>query len=545
MAPMGVQGDLGTMELADLLQNLELHGKSGTLSVDTETSSASFYFDNGKLILFGAPERPSLVDVLVGSGLVSTEALERARKKRKRTRKSLGDVLVELDEVDQEALVHLAQARLLSDACETIILAHGQFKFTPGGIPRGVFDPEERRLGLSLPAGPLLLEAARREDHWKMIRSRIPSDSAHFKLGRKPRIEGSPEKQGLAEALLERLDGTISVGEVLAPFPHQRFEAYELLAEFAAQGAIRLVGPDDMAKIAREIESFDPERAWDLLTRGLSRDPQNVDLLEEIARTAEDREETERAVDALKMLAHLCAESGRQPDATDALARAAKLAPEDTAIAERRLELALLEDAIDEALVVGLELVELYRAPGLHKKASEILEDLLERDPTSWRIRHELAQSKASAGELAEALAGLDRYARTELAAERYATAREGFAAMLELDPSQDAAERIVEEIDSGAAARKREDRRRFIARAVGVGALLFVTMAGALDVAGRSAWARADREIVEAGMLTNGRFDEAITLLRKVRDEHPLSSASWFDVPGRIRVLEQLQRER
>ncbi|MEM6568458.1 MAG: DUF4388 domain-containing protein [Planctomycetota bacterium] len=535
---MGVQGDLGTLELSDLLQNLELHKKSGTLVVQTETDSASFYFDEGRLTLFGAPDRPSLMEVLVGSGLVTAEGLDRARKKRKRTRKSLGEVLVELEEVDHEALVELARSRLLSDTCEVIVSTYGEFQFTPGGVPRGVFDPEERRLNLGLPVGPLLLEAARREDHWQMIRSRIPSDTAHHKLVRQPRVEGSPETQGLAQALLERLDGTQSVGEVLAPFPHQRFEAYQLLADFAEQGAIRLIGPDDMARMAREIETFDPERAWSLLTRGLSRDPQNVDLLSESARAAEDRGEVDQAVDALKMLAHLCAESDRTADASDALSRAAKLAPGDTAIAERRLDLALLEDAIDEATAVGLQLVELYRAPGLHKKAAEILESLLEKDPTSWRIRRELARSRAAAGDLTEALAGLERYARRELSEERYLTAREGFAEMLDLDPSQEAVERLVEEIDSGATARKREQRRRLIVRSIGVGTLVLMTVATVFEVSGRSAWARADREILEEGMLAEGRVIEAIELLSKVRDRHPLSTASWFDIPNRIGVL-------
>jgi len=541
---MGVQGDLGTLELSDLLQNLELHKKSGTLTVETDGDIASFYFDEGKLMLFATGDRAPLMDVLVGAGLVTQDALERARKKRRKTRKSLGQVLVEMGEVDEEALVEVSRSRLLSDACERIVSNQGEFSFTPGGVPRGVFDPEERKLGLSLPVGPLILEAARREDHWQMIRSRIPSESAHFKLVRKPRVEGSPEAQGLAEALLERLDGTLSIGEVLAPFPHQRFEAYQQLATFAEQGAIRLVGPDDIAKIARQLEPIDPERAWDLLSRGLSRDPQNLDLLAESARAAEERGETERAVDALKMLAHLCGESKRPEDAADALARAAKLAPDDTAIAERRLDLALVEEAIDEAIAVGLELVELYRAPGLHKKASHVLEGLLEKDPTSWTVRRELARAKADAGDLAEALAGLERYARAELAAERYAAAREGFAAMLELDPAEEAAERMVEEIDSGAAARRREKRRRVVSRSIAIGALVLFTALVTVEAAARSAWARADRAILDQGLVADGRIDEAVERLERVRADHPLAPTSWFDLAARVRTLEAMRPE-
>ena len=43
-----------------------------------------------------------------------------------------------------------------------------------------MFDPEERHLELALAVEPLLLEAARRADHWRLIRTALPSDGLHF-----------------------------------------------------------------------------------------------------------------------------------------------------------------------------------------------------------------------------------------------------------------------------------------------------------------------------------------------------------------------------
>ena len=173
---MSLQGDLSTFQLADLLQSLEAGRKDGLLTVDGPDGERQLYFQEGRLALFSSHERPSLVEVLVACGRLTEKQLEAARKKRRGTRRSLGQVLVESGRLTQEELQAVAEARLLDEACELVAAPNEAFSFEERGVPRGVFDPEERKLGLSIAAGPLLMESARREDHWRLIRQRVPSD---------------------------------------------------------------------------------------------------------------------------------------------------------------------------------------------------------------------------------------------------------------------------------------------------------------------------------------------------------------------------------
>ena len=109
------------------------------------------------------------------------------------TGKSLSETLVARRTIGAEDLASVAHARLLDEACEIVSAEGGAFTFTEGTVPRGVFDPEERRLRLRLPSSGLLMEAARRQDHWRLIRERVPSDTAHFVVQHVPRPPQDPD----------------------------------------------------------------------------------------------------------------------------------------------------------------------------------------------------------------------------------------------------------------------------------------------------------------------------------------------------------------
>jgi len=63
---MTVTGDLSTIDLADLLQDIESHSRTGTLRQRSEAGDASLFFRDGRVAMLQRPNRPSLVDMLVG-----------------------------------------------------------------------------------------------------------------------------------------------------------------------------------------------------------------------------------------------------------------------------------------------------------------------------------------------------------------------------------------------------------------------------------------------------------------------------------------------
>jgi tetratricopeptide (TPR) repeat protein len=531
---MSLQGDLSILELGDLIQNLETHERSGILSVECQKGPVHLYFRDGRLTLFSRPGRASLMSVLLASGAVSSAAMEAATKKRRRTRKSLGEVLVATGAIEEDALVDVAASRLLDEACELIAVGGGAFTFTQGKLPRGVFDPEERRLNLSLPAGPLLLEAARREDHWKMIRARVPSDSMHYVVQRKP-AQCSP----LAERMLELLDGTRSVAEVMTSFPHRRFEAYQQLADLVEGHVLRVVEPGDMAGLVKDLARHDQERAWTVISRGLEAHPQNVELLAEQAVLAEGLGFKDDALDALKLLVHVHTESGERAAASDELERARALHPESTWILERTLAMAVEEGRLEDARRDGLQLAALYQKPGLHKKTCKVLETLLALQPDDCELHLELARAQADCEDLEAAFKTLDKRARRLLAAEDYQRAEALYHEALALDPANKEAQARLAAIQSGRLERRRARVRRVVRSVLaGVIAALLLAVAG-FEIAARISFRRASRAVSEAELVESGRYDQAIRIYEQVQSAYPMTSTALLDVRGVIAELE------
>ncbi len=541
---MTLQGDLATLDLAALLQNLEVNARTGTLSVDCAGGKAHVLFREGKITAFGRDGRAPLMETLAASGAISPTQLERARRKRKGTRRALGEVLVESKALSQEDLVAAARSRLVDDVCELVCMEAGEFAFQRGGIPRDVFDPEERRLEFALPAGPLLLEAARRADHWAITRTWIPSDAAHFMLQRRPEPPEADLQRSIAERLLERLDGTRSVAEILFAFPHHRFEVYELLTEWLKKKNLRLVGAEEMLRIAQRVAPVDAERALVIVERGLQEHPRHPQLLAERARLAEELGEPAAAVESLKLLLHSKLASGDREGARGDLKHARELAPYDTALWEKSLSLALEDRSVDEALTCGERLAELYREPGLHPRAGAIFAQLIELVPGSWRLRRELAKSKVDSGDVAGAIDGLERFARKLVAEELYAEARAVFEEVLEYLPAHKGARDAIRKIDAQMYALRRKQMRRITRLSIAAALLMLGMWLLSLEISARRAYSAAQRSVSELGLIEGGQYAAAIDAFEQVRERHPWTPTVVFDVRSRLADLRAKQAE-
>src|SRR5262245_17590096 len=139
---MGLQGDLSTLDLTSLLQNLEGARKSGFLTVgDGDGEPTHLYFDAGQLALVAYPGRSSLVDFLVAAGAVAPAKLDLAKKHKRRGHGPCA-ALVESGAISAEKLAEIATARLTDDACEVLAAGARKFEFTEAEKPPDVFDPD-------------------------------------------------------------------------------------------------------------------------------------------------------------------------------------------------------------------------------------------------------------------------------------------------------------------------------------------------------------------------------------------------------------------
>ncbi|MCB9887033.1 MAG: DUF4388 domain-containing protein [Planctomycetes bacterium] len=541
---MTVSGDLATIDLPDLLQNIEVHSRTGTLSLTGEAGAARIHFRDGHIAAMAGGGRSSLGERLRVAGYVTARRLDNAQRKARGSKRSVVELLIASRAVTAEDVTQAAADFLAEDVVNLIASAQGAFEFVEGEMQDESFDADELGLSLELPVAPQILEATRRADHWVEIRKFMPSDAMHFHARDGATVPEGAEDADLAEGLLGVLDGSRSVGEVAELFPDRRFHCYKLLAEFVRDRVARPTGVEDLLAIAESIEKREPERARELVRRGLDREAHHVELLTAEARLSERLGDTAGAASARKLVAHIHLDAGRTAEALEQLELAKRLAPSDPTIVERCLSVALLQGRRQDALQEGLLLVELYRAPGLHARAKDVLERLQRVDPDSLELELELAQSRVDCGETAMAVKQLLRRGKALVAAENYLGARVLFEAALDIEPGHREATLSVEMIDKEVYAQRREKKRRLVrllitAASLAVAGLLLLT-----EFSARLAYVEIRSVVGRERMIEQQHYSEAISLWQEFARQHAFSLTAQLDVPRLVAELEQRRFE-
>lgn len=540
---MTVSGDLATIDLADLLQNIQVHARTGTLALVSEDGKARVFFRDGNVTLLAADGRMPLCERLVATGAIARRKLDAANKKRTGRRGAL-EILVGARVLTAEQAKAAAEEFLSEDIANLIAAAHGEFQFEEAAQPGRGFDADEEAMQLALPVAPLILEATRRVDHWVEIKKFLPSESMHFQVRSGAKQPAEVEDPELAAAMLEALDGSRSVKEIADLFPHRRFHCYKLLADLVRDRVARPTGTEDLLELARNVEESDPERARVLIRRALEREPHHLELLAAEARLGEALDDDAGAAAACKLMAHLHLEAGRSNDARRELERAKVLTPGDQSLWEKTLTLALSEGRRDDAIADGMHLVGLYRGPGLHVRAKEVLERLLRVATEDDTLHVELARCRVDCGESQDAVKHLARRGKVLIQKQDYVAARGMYEEILDIEPGNREASVSIEMIDKEIYVRRRERKRRLLRLAFTVCVVVAAGAFTGVELAARFACVETWSLISRERMIEQRQYQDAIVLWNAMRERHPFSLTARFEVPRYVADLQARLQE-
>lgn len=236
-----MKGLLQQVKLFDFLQFLNVSGREGVLSLSRGGRRTQIYFGrkNVKLLSTGRRRHPLFGELLLRWGRIGKDALKEALSEQKRTKKPLGEILTERNQISREDVEVCLRTQIAEEICDAITDENVEFEFlSTRRPPNGGYD------ALSLDGSGIILEAARRVDEWHHIRKSIPSFAQVYKAERHgvspPSVE-SELPDVVVNDILFLIDGFRTVAEIIVESGITKLEVCRLLAHLKENGCIRLL----------------------------------------------------------------------------------------------------------------------------------------------------------------------------------------------------------------------------------------------------------------------------------------------------------------
>ncbi len=546
---MKFQGDIASIPITDVAQNLASNRKAGTLSIRRGEDRRRIAFRDGKVVSYSDDRGFSVPRWLEEKGLVDPAVLKRAVAKARRSRrKDLGEHLQAARAMKAEEYRGLLKSLVLDMLYETFTFREGTFEFAENEfVPRDM-DPEVTGAGLELPVGPILIEAARRLDDWEAIRRWVPSEDDIYRVAPAERevILAELGDDETARDTVEILDGVRTIREVIAALPVSRFQAYRAIAGLVTRKFARPIdGAEVLAHFATLKSPREKGKAFAQLKAALDREPGNRVLLKKVADLSRDLGKTEESAILHKLLAPALFEDGDAEGAERALRESLKLNSRDIGAWQKLYDL-LARNGNEEALLsFGALMARHLRKMGVEELARDHLQRMVERFPSQVDLHLELAGARFALGEKQAAVEGLLELVRDLLKKGLLDPAERALARVIEYDRGHKRAKEIYEKIRSGKLARQRARRRTVVH-----GCLAAVLLAGlgtylGYDLFARREFALTTREVFAEGLLEKGEYRKAVRRLEDVRRKHPFSLLRFLEGKEVLEALKEAERKK
>jgi hypothetical protein len=234
---MRLDGSLEDFTLPDILQLLTRTKKTGSLQLLAAEDERRGLVRLASGAVNGASSdlrRHALARRLVGSGLVSDEALTAAAADVRAGASSLVRALLERGDVDSAEVNRLAADQVTDAVCELLRWSAGTFSFLIG-------DPDPEGLDLELSAEELVDEGERRMQVWPSLTTHIPSSDTVLRLAASPAFDPSCSREEWG--LIALVDGNRSVNEIVALLGRSEFAVAGVLSALVERGLLTISTP--------------------------------------------------------------------------------------------------------------------------------------------------------------------------------------------------------------------------------------------------------------------------------------------------------------
>ena len=223
-----LQGRLGNFLISDLLQMIQLSGKTGTLTLLQGWNSRTITFEHGRITYVASGSKlPGQFDLLVRTGRLTRHQVETFRQRRPgKTEEEMVGELIKRKLLDRAA-VDRCNEQLLESAIYTLFLwRNSAFTFQANAINK------TNGVSVSVDSNHLIIEGTRRVDEWIEI---SPVVSSVFMIFRqRPHLVDKSVPEHLRK-IFKCVDGIRDVTAIARATGMSQFDASRALYELAGE----------------------------------------------------------------------------------------------------------------------------------------------------------------------------------------------------------------------------------------------------------------------------------------------------------------------
>jgi len=277
---MGFAGELTTIGLSEVFQNVAFNRLTGVLTVTERGRRAAVYLDDGMIRAF-RPDTDRTLDyaaIAERHHVAPSQAVrDAAKRRRRRTLKEGLRNAKGFDEVRYDAAVAAAIK-------EEVILLFGwrnaSFVFEESRPRDGTFDKEQLGCDIAIDPQTVAMEAARRVDEWETISHQVDTDRDIFVPTDVPLPEDATP---VMCEIVAKLDGTRDLSQIIEDVSYGRFEVLRVVASLSEHGFVVRATPEELRARAHEAgEKREIHRAVRFLESALQMDSTNLAVREEL-----------------------------------------------------------------------------------------------------------------------------------------------------------------------------------------------------------------------------------------------------------------------
>lgn len=283
----GIQGNLSTMNVSDLLQFLAAGRKTGMLRFDRGKTIKQIYFEKGIIVGSNTNDpKEYLGQLLIHYGKLDEPQLKAALQIQREAGGRLGEILVSTGILSQADVLEVLRIRTLDIIYDLFLWEEAHFELYDNEAPPDYF------VRIEVEPTKVIMDGVYRIDEWKRYRTLIPSDRALLELGAGWTSSLNVSKE--VRQILYFVEKHMSVAEISYNVHASPFHVYGQLYDLVHQEIARVSGeaperiaaaedpvnvsearPESLATARTQLRSGEVESALSTIQNILEKDPKN------------------------------------------------------------------------------------------------------------------------------------------------------------------------------------------------------------------------------------------------------------------------------